>query len=147
MRGRQFDGQPLRERGDAENTVAFLDPLCGLNSLSGTINEPVEVILDAPSRVDHSFVQVYCTIPRCSSSPTSFLVWLQLHRVDLCEDVSEEDKDLPVMPHASPFTTKAYCNCGSKQAEREDPFDAKVTIVSCLVTKCASFVMKEQLYT
>lgn len=51
----------------------------------------------------------------------------QLHRVDLCnDDVTEENKDLPVMPHASPFVTKAYCNCGNKQAEREDPFDHQV---------------------
>ncbi len=55
-----------------------------------------------------------------------YVVHFQLHRVDLCEDVTDDSKDLPVMPHASPFTTKAYCNCGNKQAEREDPFDAKV---------------------
>lgn len=35
---------------------------------------------------------------------------------------TEENQHLPVMPHSSQVKTKAACNCGRKQAEKDDPF-------------------------
>ena len=53
---------------------------------------------------------------------------LQLHR--LPDDPETEDNDhLPIMPHSSQLKTKAACNCGRKQADKEDPFDHKVLLV------------------
>ncbi|XP_076452120.1 LOW QUALITY PROTEIN: nonsense-mediated mRNA decay factor SMG8-like [Babylonia areolata] len=46
----------------------------------------------------------------------------QLHRA-LSEVSTEANKDLPVMAHSSQLKTKAACNCGSQQAEKDDPFD------------------------
>ncbi|XP_029644947.1 protein SMG8 [Octopus sinensis] len=45
-----------------------------------------------------------------------------LHRLpDAIE--TEENKHLPVMYHSSQLKTKAACNCGRKQADKEDPFN------------------------
>nr|XP_022343746.1 protein smg8-like isoform X2 [Crassostrea virginica] len=47
-----------------------------------------------------------------------------LHR--LPDDPETENNDhLPIMPHSSQLKTKAACNCGRKQADKEDPFDHK----------------------
>lgn len=59
----------------------------------------------------------YHFLPDCTLS-------LQLHR--LLESVEIEEKDLPEKPHCSQLKTKAACNCGRKQAERDDPFTLKV---------------------
>ncbi|XP_052717339.1 nonsense-mediated mRNA decay factor SMG8-like isoform X1 [Crassostrea angulata] len=47
-----------------------------------------------------------------------------LHRLP---DDPETDANchLPIMPHSSQLKTKASCNCGRKQADKEDPFDHK----------------------
>jgi len=41
----------------------------------------------------------------------------------------EDNAHLPVMAHSSPAKTKAACNCGRKQADKDDPFDHKVSRV------------------
>ncbi|XP_033764309.1 protein smg8-like [Pecten maximus] len=47
-----------------------------------------------------------------------------LHR--LPEEAEMEDNaHLPVMSHSSQMKTKAVCNCGRKQADKDDPFDHK----------------------
>ncbi|KAK7494187.1 hypothetical protein BaRGS_00014660 [Batillaria attramentaria] len=46
----------------------------------------------------------------------------QLHRA-LCDTVTESTKDLPVMAHSSQLKTRAACNCGRQQADKDDPFD------------------------
>jgi len=38
----------------------------------------------------------------------------------------DEARKLPVMQHSSQVKTRATCNCGRRQAEREDPFDHRV---------------------
>ncbi|KAK2184845.1 hypothetical protein NP493_250g01048 [Ridgeia piscesae] len=38
---------------------------------------------------------------------------------------SEDTQGLPEMTHCSPFKTKAACNCGRTQGERDDPFSLK----------------------
>jgi len=42
--------------------------------------------------------------------------------VEMCD----EARKLPVMQHSSQVKTRATCNCGRRQAEREDPFDHRV---------------------
>ncbi|KAK7094164.1 nonsense-mediated mRNA decay factor SMG8-like [Littorina saxatilis] len=46
----------------------------------------------------------------------------QLHR-GLSDTITEASKDLPVMAHSSQLKTRAACNCGRQQAEKDDPFD------------------------
>ena len=58
-----------------------------------------------------------------------FSFYIQLHR--LAEDgESDETRHLPVMPHSSQVKTKAACNCGQKQADKDDPFDHKVSSIA-----------------
>ena len=51
---------------------------------------------------------------------------LQLHRA---EDEHETDttRHLPVTEHSSQLKMKAACNCGKKQADKDDPFNHKVS--------------------
>ncbi|KAI0238335.1 Protein SMG8 [Lamellibrachia satsuma] len=52
----------------------------------------------------------------------------ELHRLpreSAGEGEGEGKPSLPEMTHCSPFKTKATCNCGCTQAERDDPFDLK----------------------
>lgn len=53
---------------------------------------------------------------------------LQLHRT---EDDTETaaNSHLPVTSHSSQLKMKAACNCGRKQADKEDPFNHKVCSV------------------
>jgi len=52
---------------------------------------------------------------------------VQLHRVlDIAEASDDAQHKLPVMPHSSQVKTRATCNCGRRQGEREDPFDHRV---------------------
>ncbi|XP_050413442.1 nonsense-mediated mRNA decay factor SMG8, partial [Patella vulgata] len=47
-----------------------------------------------------------------------------LHRLE--DDIETDvNKHLPIMPHCSQIKTKAACNCGRKQADKEDCFDHK----------------------
>ncbi|XP_021346373.1 protein smg8-like [Mizuhopecten yessoensis] len=48
-----------------------------------------------------------------------------LHRLLHQEAETEESAHLPVMSHSSQMKTKAVCNCGRKQADKDDPFDHK----------------------
>ncbi|XP_064642230.1 nonsense-mediated mRNA decay factor SMG8-like isoform X2 [Lineus longissimus] len=36
---------------------------------------------------------------------------------------ADPDDNIPVMAHSSKIKMKSFCNCGRKQAERDDPFD------------------------
>ncbi|XP_062606772.1 nonsense-mediated mRNA decay factor SMG8-like isoform X1 [Saccostrea cucullata] len=47
-----------------------------------------------------------------------------LHRLP-DDPETDENRHLPIMPHSSQLKTKAACNCGRKQADKEDPFDHK----------------------
>ncbi|XP_060084858.1 nonsense-mediated mRNA decay factor SMG8-like [Ylistrum balloti] len=47
-----------------------------------------------------------------------------LHRLPE-EGETEDNAHLPVMAHSSQMKTKAVCNCGRKQADKDDPFDHK----------------------
>ncbi|XP_069113163.1 nonsense-mediated mRNA decay factor SMG8-like [Argopecten irradians] len=47
-----------------------------------------------------------------------------LHRLPE-ERETEGNGHLPVMSHSSQMKTKAVCNCGRKQADKDDPFDHK----------------------
>ena len=49
----------------------------------------------------------------------------QLHRLPGDEE-TDENGELPVMSHVSQLKTRGTCNCGSKQMDRDDPFDHKV---------------------
>jgi len=51
---------------------------------------------------------------------------MQLHRVLDSIEMSDEMQKLPVMSHCSQVKTRATCNCGRRQGEREDPFDHRV---------------------
>ncbi|XP_041359908.1 protein smg8-like isoform X2 [Gigantopelta aegis] len=58
------------------------------------------------------------------TSLTGNLCLNHLHR--LPEDgENDENNHLPVMTHSSQIKTKAACNCGQKQADKDDPFDHK----------------------
>ncbi|PVD35298.1 hypothetical protein C0Q70_02258 [Pomacea canaliculata] len=46
----------------------------------------------------------------------------QRHRA-LSDPVTVETADLPVMGHSSQLKTRAACNCGRQQADKDDPFD------------------------
>ena len=51
----------------------------------------------------------------------------QLHRTE--DDIITDDMaHLPVSQHSSQLKMKAACNCGRKQADKDDPFDHKVRI-------------------
>ncbi|KAL3861502.1 hypothetical protein ACJMK2_007534 [Sinanodonta woodiana] len=41
------------------------------------------------------------------------------------EHETEGNMHLPIMPHTSQLKMKAACNCGRKQADKDDPFDHK----------------------
>lgn len=41
------------------------------------------------------------------------------------------DGELEEMPHCSQFKTRASCNCGQTQGDRDDPFDHKVSAGLC----------------
>ncbi|ESO91360.1 hypothetical protein LOTGIDRAFT_228810 [Lottia gigantea] len=47
-----------------------------------------------------------------------------IHRLE-DEMETEKKEQLPVLPHSSQIKTKAACNCGKKQADKEDCFDHK----------------------
>lgn len=56
---------------------------------------------------------------------------LKIHRLPTEVEESESTdgrSTLPVMPHCSQVKLTSACNCGRKQASREDPFDAKVRL-------------------
>lgn len=55
--------------------------------------------------------------------------FLQLHK--LLE--ADPDDNIPVMAHSSKIKMKSFCNCGRKQAERDDPFDHRVGILRSAV--------------
>ncbi|ELU16071.1 hypothetical protein CAPTEDRAFT_223495 [Capitella teleta] len=48
----------------------------------------------------------------------------ELHRLPSDEE-TDDNAHLPEMEHCSQVKTRAACNCGRRQAEREDPFDYK----------------------
>ncbi|CAG2218840.1 SMG8 [Mytilus edulis] len=47
-----------------------------------------------------------------------------LHRLP-DEPELDSNRHLPVMPHTNQLKTRAACNCGRKQADKDDPFDHK----------------------
>ncbi|XP_048764668.2 nonsense-mediated mRNA decay factor SMG8-like isoform X2 [Ostrea edulis] len=52
---------------------------------------------------------------------------------------TDENRHLPTMPHSSQLKTKAACNCGRKQTDKEDPFDHKYAnfdFFDALVSTC-----------
>ncbi|XP_042913299.1 nonsense-mediated mRNA decay factor SMG8-like [Parasteatoda tepidariorum] len=54
-----------------------------------------------------------------------------IHRSDQDEeDDNVEDKSLPVMSRCSQVKIVSTCECGRKQATREDPFDIKVSLLT-----------------
>ena len=40
--------------------------------------------------------------------------------------MTDETAHLPLTQHSSQLKMKAACNCGRKQADKDDPFDHKV---------------------
>ncbi|XP_013398523.1 protein SMG8 [Lingula anatina] len=48
----------------------------------------------------------------------------ELHRLPSSEE-TPENGHLPVKSHSSQVKTRAACNCGQKQGDRDDPFDQK----------------------
>ena len=61
-----------------------------------------------------------------STLTLQYMLMFQLHR-QAEETETDENAHLPVMAHSSQIKTRAACNCGRKQAERDDPFDYKVS--------------------
>jgi len=53
---------------------------------------------------------------------------------------SEEIRKLPVLSHSSQVKTRATCNCGRRQGEREDPFDHRVCSLN-LQPSSESFIL------
>lgn len=52
----------------------------------------------------------------------------QVHLLPTDIPSSLEDSKKPVADHSSQIKTKAACNCGRVQADKDDPFDHKVTL-------------------
>ena len=47
--------------------------------------------------------------------------------------MTDETAYLPLTQHSSQLKMKAACNCGRKQADKDDPFDHKVRETSFLL--------------
>ena len=54
--------------------------------------------------------------------------------------MNEDVCHLPVMPHSSQVKTRATCNCGRKQGEREDPFDHRVSFCLFVHNSKSSYI-------
>lgn len=58
---------------------------------------------------------------------TDSLNLLQVHLLPTETPSSVEDSKKPVAEHSSEVKSRAACNCGRVQSDKDDPFDHKVT--------------------
>jgi len=65
--------------------------------------------------------------------------------LEVAETSSDEVHKLPVLCHSSQVKTRAACNCGRRQGEREDPFDHRVRTLPLSIDVLVSDKVETQL--